>query len=266
MAGPLEFVDPNAKGFLLALGAIVAAAAAYYAASADRLGLAAVYFVIGAAAAGGAAFALYGSGAVVFALAIYLVVASAWQTYVLKREPMEIGLWGALALAGVAALSVVADPKTAAFVGASALSIYCALKVIQTQVLVHATIWLAGALFGVAGLYLSLGAEFLALAQVLIYVGAVVTLFLFTVMLTIPEEEAHGLDELELPPGVTIESVRDLDESTPRMGVGPYKTLKDTNPRKPVRSPPTLYGVSMADGVYGDETIEKRTSKKKKEA
>jgi NADH:ubiquinone oxidoreductase subunit 6 (subunit J) len=50
----------------------------------------------------------------------------------------------------------------------------------------HAVLYLSLALIGVAGIYLTLGAEVLAALQVLIYVGAVVTLILFTVMLTTP--------------------------------------------------------------------------------
>ena len=34
---------------------------------------------------------------------------------------------------------------------------------------------------------------------------------------------------------------------------GPYKDLADTNPRRPLRKPANLYGVSLADGEYGTE-------------
>jgi len=49
---------------------------------------------------------------------------------------------------------------------------------------VHVGVFLGVVLGGVAGVYLTLGAEFLAAIQILIYVGAVVTLILFAVMLT----------------------------------------------------------------------------------
>lgn len=48
----------------------------------------------------------------------------------------------------------------------------------------HAALWLVVALGGVAGCYLVLGAELVALVQLLVYVGAVVVLVLFALMLT----------------------------------------------------------------------------------
>lgn len=57
------------------------------------------------------------------------------------------------------------------------------LSVTSRQV-VHAALWLVTALGGLAGCYLLLGAEVVALVQVLVYVGAVVVLVLFALMLT----------------------------------------------------------------------------------
>jgi len=65
--------------------------------------------------------------------------------------------------------------------GLSALS---ALFVVTTRNVVHAALGLAAALLGAAGLFILFGAEFIGLAQILIYVGAVVILFLFGIMLT----------------------------------------------------------------------------------
>ncbi|GAA1809147.1 NADH-quinone oxidoreductase subunit J [Luedemannella flava] len=62
-------------------------------------------------------------------------------------------------------------------VGAGAL-------VVGTRHVVRAGLWLVVALGAVAGIYLALGAELVAWVQVLIYVGAVVVLLLFAVMLT----------------------------------------------------------------------------------
>jgi NADH-quinone oxidoreductase subunit J len=59
-----------------------------------------------------------------------------------------------------------------------------ALLVVTTRQLVHAALWLVVCLGAVAGCYLLLSAEFVALVQVLIYVGAVVVLLLFGLMLT----------------------------------------------------------------------------------
>lgn len=57
------------------------------------------------------------------------------------------------------------------------------LAVTARQVL-HAALWLVVALGGLAGCYLVLGAELVALVQLLVYVGAVVVLVLFALMLT----------------------------------------------------------------------------------
>lgn len=64
------------------------------------------------------------------------------------------------------------------------LTVLFALCIVTSRNIFHSAIYLALALIGVAGVYLFLDAEFLAVAQVLIYVGAVVTLFLFAIMLT----------------------------------------------------------------------------------
>ena len=57
------------------------------------------------------------------------------------------------------------------------------LAVVSRQV-VHAALWLVTALGALAGCYLVLGAEVIALVQVLVYVGAIVVLVLFALMLT----------------------------------------------------------------------------------
>ncbi|MDP9398779.1 MAG: NADH-quinone oxidoreductase subunit J [Actinomycetota bacterium] len=59
-----------------------------------------------------------------------------------------------------------------------------AVRVVTTRHLVHAALWLVVTLGALAGCYLLLAAEFLAWVQVLVYVGAVVVLVLFGLMLT----------------------------------------------------------------------------------
>lgn len=66
----------------------------------------------------------------------------------------------------------------------SALAVFSALLVVSTDQLVHATLWLVVTLGAVAGCYLLLTAEFVAWVQVLIYIGSVVVLLLFALMLT----------------------------------------------------------------------------------
>jgi NADH-quinone oxidoreductase subunit J len=59
-----------------------------------------------------------------------------------------------------------------------------ALMVVTSRHLIHAALWLILALFGVAVLYVVLNAGFLAVAQVVIYIGAIAILVIFAVMMT----------------------------------------------------------------------------------
>jgi NADH-quinone oxidoreductase subunit J len=59
-----------------------------------------------------------------------------------------------------------------------------AVRLVTAKNVVHAALYLVVALAAVAGVYLLLAAEFVAWVQVLIYVGAIVVLLLFSLMLT----------------------------------------------------------------------------------
>ncbi len=74
----------------------------------------------------------------------------------------------------------------------SVLTIISSIMVVQSKKLVHSAVYLAGSLIGTAGLFILLEAEFIAWVQVLVYVGAVVTLILFTIMLTRKGEEENA--------------------------------------------------------------------------
>lgn len=71
-----------------------------------------------------------------------------------------------------------------AFAATGSVTVAAALLAVTTRHLVHAALWLVVSLLGLAGCYLVLGAELVALIQVLVYVGAVVVLVLFALMLT----------------------------------------------------------------------------------
>jgi NADH-quinone oxidoreductase subunit J len=64
--------------------------------------------------------------------------------------------------------------------------------VVTTRNLVHAALWLVATLFGVAVIYAILHAGFLAVVQVVIYIGAIAILFIFAVMLTRKEMRDQG--------------------------------------------------------------------------
>ena len=70
------------------------------------------------------------------------------------------------------------------FLVSTLLTIGGALAVVYSKNLMHACIYLLASLFGVAGLYACLGADFLAATQLVVYAGGVVILMLFAIMLT----------------------------------------------------------------------------------
>jgi NADH-quinone oxidoreductase subunit J len=73
--------------------------------------------------------------------------------------------------------------KTLLFYIFAAVTVLAALRVITARNPVHAVLFLVLAFFNVAGLWMLLQAEFLALALIMVYVGAVMVLFLFVVMM-----------------------------------------------------------------------------------
>lgn len=70
------------------------------------------------------------------------------------------------------------------FIGVAVLVVVSAFWVVTSRNLVHSAIALMGTLFGVAGLYVFLYADFIAAVQVVIYVGGILVLIIFGVMLT----------------------------------------------------------------------------------
>ncbi|MBX0327534.1 NADH-quinone oxidoreductase subunit J [Oscillochloris sp. ZM17-4] len=66
----------------------------------------------------------------------------------------------------------------------TALIIGAAMMVVTVRNIIHAALWLIASFFGVAALYLLLEAEFIAVVQVLVYIGAISILILFAIMLT----------------------------------------------------------------------------------
>jgi NADH-quinone oxidoreductase subunit J/NAD(P)H-quinone oxidoreductase subunit 6 len=85
-----------------------------------------------------------------------------------------------------------------------AVAVGSGVLVVTTKHLVRAGLWLVVTLAAVAGMYLVLGAELVAWVQVLLYVGAVVVLLLFAVMLT--RAPIGASEDLDRPrwPGVLI--------------------------------------------------------------
>jgi NADH-quinone oxidoreductase subunit J len=92
-----------------------------------------------------------------------------------------------------------------AFYVIAALMVFGAIRVVTCKDVVHAALWLVLVLAGVAAQFIVLAAEFVAITQILVYLGAIVVLFLFGIMLT---RTKAGRDE-------------DLDGPTPtKVGAG----------------------------------------------
>ena len=82
--------------------------------------------------------------------------------------------------------------NTAAFIAIAVLTLSGALAAATLPRLIHAALFLVVAFVGIAAFYLLLGAEFVGLVQIFVYVGAVAVLIVFTILLTRREEEKTG--------------------------------------------------------------------------
>jgi len=87
--------------------------------------------------------------------------------------------------------------EAAVFWALAALTVGSAAVVVLARSLIYSAFALLFTFFGVAGLYVLLGADFLAATQLLVYVGGILVLLLFGVMLT------HKLYDLDLRSEVT---------------------------------------------------------------
>jgi NADH:ubiquinone oxidoreductase subunit 6 (subunit J) len=70
------------------------------------------------------------------------------------------------------------------FWSSAIVSVGAAAMVLLTPAIVHMAFWLLASLAGFAGLYLHLGADFVGFTQIIVYIGGILILFLFGVMLT----------------------------------------------------------------------------------
>ncbi|HMN15879.1 MAG TPA: NADH-quinone oxidoreductase subunit J [Bellilinea sp.] len=75
-------------------------------------------------------------------------------------------------------------PVQIIFLVTAALTLGAGLLVVTTRNMIHAALWLVVSLFGIAVLYVLLEAGFLAVVQVVVYIGAIAILMIFAIMLT----------------------------------------------------------------------------------
>ena len=84
------------------------------------------------------------------------------------------------------------DTAQAAFYYLAAASVASAILAVTRKNPVHSMLWVLALFLHVAGIFLLLGAEFLAAVQVIVYAGAILVFYLFVLMLLdLPGEEAR---------------------------------------------------------------------------
>jgi NADH-quinone oxidoreductase subunit J len=81
------------------------------------------------------------------------------------------------------------------FFGLAGVAIAAAMAAAVAPKIVHAAFGLMATFFAVAGIYAMLGADFVALSQVLIYVGGILVLLVFGVLLTARSEVSLGIEK-----------------------------------------------------------------------
>lgn len=131
-------------------------------------------------------------------LAGLLLFISLWQSmpngYLLSgRRRFVVSLIGVCGLVLLWRMIPTLQPLgiRAAFAGFATLTIVAAVATISSRSPVYSAIWFALSLLGTAGLFLLQGAQFLGVATVAVYAGAIVVTFLFVLMLAQPEGHAY---------------------------------------------------------------------------
>src|SRR5438552_10015227 len=81
--------------------------------------------------------------------------------------------------------------ETTLFYVFGTVAVISSILVITQRNVVHSAMFLAATLLAVAGLFLTLHAEFLAGVQVIVYVGGILVLFIFVIMLIAVERNVH---------------------------------------------------------------------------
>ena len=92
------------------------------------------------------------------------------------------------------------SPATIIFYIISAFILVTGLLAVTTRKIFRASIWLLFSLIGIAALYFWMQLEFLAAVQIIVYVGGIVVLIIFSIFLTIKSGE-------EMPKPILIRSI-----------------------------------------------------------
>ena len=119
------------------------------------------------------------------AASLWLLLPKASDTVASRRLGF---LLGAVALVGFAATgrSLGSVGEDAVFLTVAGIAVISGLATIVTRSPVYSAIWFAMTLAGVSGVLLVLGAQFLGVATIVVYAGAILVMFLFVLMLAQP--------------------------------------------------------------------------------
>ncbi len=126
----------------------------------------------------------------------------------------------------------------------AALMAYAAIRVVITSNVVHAALWLVVVMSGVAANYILLAAEYVAVTQVLVYVGAVMVLFLFGTMLTRAQIGREGdLTSRQWPVAALVGVVL--------FGVLAYVLIDQFGDDELVENPAIVTTGQISDSIFG---------------
>ena len=117
------------------------------------------------------------------------------------------------------------------------LTVFCSLGVALSRNVVYSAFFLMGSLFGAAGLYAFLSADFVAVVQILVYVGGILVLTLFAIMLThqIAEVQVSNRSVGRLPAALLVGAI------SAGMGLAIFRApWRQAPPGTPA---PTTYGI-----------------------
>ena len=140
---------------------------------------------------------------------------------------------------------------TFAFYAFAAILVFAGLRVITTRNPVHAALWLVLSFFTAACLWILLQAEFLAITLVLVYVGAVMVLFLFVVMMLDVNFEAFREHfRSYIPIGALVGALVLLEMTLVIVGAAIGKTGPDVPPAPTGSNTQALGRLIYVDYVY----------------
>lgn len=122
------------------------------------------------------------------------------------------------------------------------VTVGAALSVVLLRNVFHAALLLVVCFFGVAGVYVLLHADFLAAAQVLIYVGAIAVLLIFAIMLTRQVQRGNPFNRYWFPAGVVVAG----------LFAALVYVFKDTDWQLSAAPPPEATTGPLADVLFND--------------